>query len=167
MSKGQQRFSEEEMDTIYRPKTTSKSVIISRSSGTRPRTSMYGSGGFGGRMSMSSMINPAVYTQMSATGIADFRGTREKEKKEMQDCNERLATYIEKVRWLEAQNKKLEAELEALRNRKQEDWKPIRDMYEGELDQARKVIAELSTQKGVSEGRLAGLQDEIQSLKEL
>ena len=167
MSKSQQRFAEEEMDTIYRPKTTSKSVIISRSSGTRPRTSMYGGGGFGGRISMSSMINPAVYTQMSATGIADFRGTREKEKKEMQDCNERLATYIEKVRWLEAQNKKLEAELEALRNRKQEDWKPIRDMYEGELDQARKVIAELSTQKGVSEGRLAGLQDEIQSLKEL
>ena len=71
------------------------------------------------------------------------------------------------VRWLEAQNKKLEAELEALRNRKQEDWKPIRDMFQGELDQARKVIAELSSEKGINEGKLANLQDEIQSLKEL
>merc|ERR1719283_92315 len=109
-------------------------------------------------------INPAVYSQMSATNIADFRGNRQKEKKDMQDCNERLATYIEKVRWLEAQNKKLEAEVEALRNRKQEDWKPIRDMYEGELAQCRKVIDELSTNKGINEGKLAGLQDEIQSL---
>jgi len=68
---------------------------------------------------------------------------------------------------LEAQNAKLEAELEALRNRKQEDWKPIREMYEGELNQARNVIAELSSQKGVSEGKLANLEDQILSLKDL
>ena len=163
MSKGsQQRLSEEDLSTVFRPKTTVKSIVISRSSGTRARSS-----GFGGMSRMSMNLDPAVYSQMSATGIAGFRDTREKEKKEMQDCNERLASYIEKVRWLEAQNKKLEAENEVLRNRKQEDWKPIRDMYEGELDQARKVIAELSSQKGIGEGRLAGLQDEIQALKEL
>ncbi|KAK7095378.1 retrograde protein of 51 kDa-like [Littorina saxatilis] len=165
-STSQSRYSDEDMSTTYRPKTASKTVMIQRSSGTsRPRSSMYG--GSSGGFSMSRSFNPAVYTQMSATGIADFRGSREREKKEMQDCNERLATYIEKVRWLEAQNKKLEAELEALRNRKQEDWKPIRDMYEGELEQARKVIAELSSQKGVQEGRMAGYQDEIQSLRDL
>jgi len=164
----QARYSEGDLGgSTYRPKTTSKSVIISRSSGVqRPRSSLYG-GNAGSSFSMSRSFNPQVYSQISATGISDFRGNREREKKEMQDCNERLATYIEKVRWLEAQNKKLEAEVEALRNRKQEDWKPIRDMYEGELDQARKVIAELSSQKGVHEGKLANCQDEIQSLREM
>ncbi|XP_076436934.1 retrograde protein of 51 kDa-like [Babylonia areolata] len=164
MSKSQ-RYSEEDGYSSYQPKTQQKSVIITRNRGPA-RSSAYGSAGFSSqRMSMN--FNPAIYTQMAGTGIADFRGNREKEKKEMQDCNERLATYIEKVRWLEAQNKKLEAEVEALRNRKQEDWKPIRDMYEGELSQARKVISDLSAQKGVEEGKMAGLQDEIQSLKDL
>lgn len=158
---------DEELTTSYRPKTTAKSVIINRSStSTRPRGS--GIGTYGVQQSRMSLgFNPGVYSKMSATGISEFRGSREKEKREMQDCNERLATYIEKVRWLEAQNKKLEAELEALRNRKQEDWKPIREMYEGELSQARKVIAEFSTQKGIGEGRMANLQDQIQGLKEL
>ncbi|KAL8559829.1 hypothetical protein ACOMHN_030165 [Nucella lapillus] len=169
MSKSQQRYSEEEGFTSYQPKTQTKNVIITRSTSARPamRSSM---GGYGGSMSsqrMSMSFNPAVYTQMAGAGIADFRGNREKEKKDMQDCNERLATYIEKVRWLEAQNKKLEAELEVLRNRKQEDWKPIQEMYEGELNQARKVIADLSAQKGVEEGKMAGLQDEIQALREI
>lgn len=169
MSKTQTRYSEDEAYSTYQPRTSSKNVIITRSQGgSRPssRSSMnYGGSMASQRMSFS--ISPAVYSQMAGAGIADFRGNREKEKKEMQDCNERLATYIEKVRWLEAQNKKLEAELEVLRNRKQEDWKPIQDMYEGELKQARKVIADLSAQKGVEEAKLAGLQDEIQSLKEI
>lgn len=166
MSKSQTRLDDDDALSTYRPKVQTKSVIISRSTNA-PRRSMYSSGGYGSQQRMSMTLNPAVYSQISSTGIADFRGSREKEKKEMQDLNERLASYIEKVRWLEAKNKQLEAEIEALRNRKQEDWKPIRDMFEGELDQARKVIAELSTQKGVSEARVAGYQDEIQSLKDL
>jgi hypothetical protein len=71
------------------------------------------------------------------------------------------------VRWLEAKNKQLEAENEALRNRKQEDWKPIREAYEGELEQSRKIIQQMSIEKGLGEGKLANLQDEIQALKEL
>lgn len=162
MSKGGQTRDDDII--THRPIVTGKSVLITRSSYGGPRS---------GRMSMgssqrvSASFNPALYSRLGSSGLSEYRDTRQKEKREMQDCNERLATYIEKVRWLEAQNKKLEAELEALRNRKQEDWKPIRDMYEGELDQARKVIADLSTQKGVGEGKLANLQDEIQSLREL
>lgn len=85
----------------------------------------------------------------------------------MQNLNERLASYIEKVHFLDAQVKKLEAENEALRNRKVEDLQPIRDAYENELRQARKVIDELSSTKGVAEAKYAGLLDEISNLREL
>ncbi|XP_076454924.1 retrograde protein of 51 kDa-like isoform X2 [Babylonia areolata] len=159
-------LSHEEELTTYRPKSAIKNVIIQRgSTGGRSRSSMYGSSGFSARTSMP--FNAAVYSQMAGSDIAGFRDTREKEKKEMQDCNERLATYIEKVRWLEAKTKQLEAENDALRKRKQEDWRPIKDMFEQELQQAREVIKELSTQKGIGEAKLAGLQDEIESLKDL
>nr|KAG5712523.1 hypothetical protein BaRGS_011497 [Batillaria attramentaria] len=166
-SKSSTRVDDDDFNT-YRPKVTSKSVVINRGVVPRSRqSSSYSYSSGGGRQSFGSMFNPQVFTKISSTGIADYRSHRENEKREMQDLNERLAGYIEKVRFLEARIKEYEAQLEALRNRKQEDWKPIRDMYEGELDQCRKVIADLSSQKGVSEARVAGYQDEIQSLKDL
>lgn len=163
------RTESDEEGTSYRPKSMMKSVIIQRGSGFGGRPRMSGAGGYSSfsQTRMSSGFSPAVYSQMAGTGIADFRDHREKEKREMQDCNERLATYIEKVRWLEVENKRLMAENEALKKRKQEDWRPIRDMFESELKQAREVIKDLSTQKGVSEAKLAGLQDEVDSLKDL
>jgi len=137
------------------------SAVKSRSSGVM-RSSGYG----GGRFSMG-VLSPGTMQTLSSAGITDFRGNREKEKKQLQDLNERLASYIETVHFLQTQNKKLEAENEALRNRKEADLQPIRDTYENEIAQARKVIDELSTSKGVSEGKIAGLQDEVASLRNL
>lgn len=171
-TKQARRASDDDINT-YRGKIQSKQVVINRSAG--PARGVGGSSvrySFGGRTSMGGgmgmgAINPQVMNQLASSQVADFKNTRVSEKKEMQGLNEKLADYIQRVRMLETHIRELEAELEILRRRKPEDWKNIRDKYEGELNQARKVIEELSTQKGVSEARLAGYQDEIANLKDL
>jgi len=152
-----------------RPSQIQNRHIMINSGGTKGRSSMGGMSRMsgGGSTFRAASLSPGVITQLSNSGLTDFRGSREKEKREMQNLNERLASYIEKVHFLETQNKKLEAELEALRNRKTEDLQPIRDAYENELAQARKVIDELSSSKGANDAKLAGLQDEIANLRSL
>lgn len=139
------------------------SIVIKR---TDPASMRSG----GNRMSSGSArtsMSPGTFQALSNTGVTDIKGTRQKEKRDLQDLNERFASYIDKVHYLEANCKRLEAENEALRNRKEADLEPIRKMYENELSQARGVIDELTATKGNSEAKLAGLQDEVDGLRDL
>jgi intermediate filament protein if len=70
------------------------------------------------------------FGQNAASAIRD---NREREKKEMSELNDRLASYIEKVRFLEAQNRKLAADLEFLRSHWGKSANTIKTMYESEL----------------------------------
>ena len=51
------------------------------------------------------------------TALVGFNSTRHRDKKDLEQLNDKFVQYVEKVRFLEAQNRKLVLELEALQSR--------------------------------------------------
>nr|AKS48133.1 filament-like protein-2 [Mytilus coruscus] len=83
----------------------------------------------------------------------------------MQDLNERFANYIEKVRFLEAQNRKLASELENLKTKWGKETSAIKSMYEQELAEARKLIDDLTRDKNKLEIQNSSLQEDMNNLR--
>jgi intermediate filament protein if len=88
--------------------------------------------------------------------------TRAKEKTEMNVLNERFASYIEKVRFVEAQNKALLAEIDRLKKQKSFDASEIKELYEQEISDSRKIIDDLSDEKAKFDATLVSAQDKLE-----
>jgi len=127
-------------------------------------------GGGGGSMSMSramsQMSMPSMssggFAQLTSSGVQSVKGSRDREKKDMQDLNERFASYIEKVRFLEAQNRKLADELEKLKSKWGKETTAIKAMYQAELDEARRLLDEAEKEKAKLEIRCSSLEEQLE-----
>jgi intermediate filament protein if len=84
----------------------------------------------------------------------------------MQDLNERFANYIEKVRFLEAQNRKLGDELDKLKSKWGIQTTQIKAMYETELAEAKRLIDEAEKEKARLEQRVAALEEQLEELRQ-
>ncbi|BFZ20128.1 hypothetical protein BsWGS_23168 [Bradybaena similaris] len=127
-----------------------------------------GGGGYKRTVEITSGMMPSGYGTVSHTGVTNVKSTREKEKKDMQQLNERFANYIEKVRFLEAQNRKLISELEQLKSNWGKETSAIKKMYETELEEARKMIEETNKEKNKLEVKVQTMQDQLNNaLKQL
>ncbi|XP_028843895.1 internexin neuronal intermediate filament protein, alpha a [Denticeps clupeoides] len=84
-------------------------------------------------------------TQSAAAGT-EFKIIRTNEKEQLQGLNDRFATFIEKVRHLEHQNKVLESELVALRHRQSEPSR-LAELYQQELRDLRSQVDELNAER--------------------
>nr|XP_015824864.2 neurofilament light polypeptide [Nothobranchius furzeri] len=90
---------------------------------------------------------------------------RSQERAQLVDLNDRFATYIEKVRHLELQNRALLAELDALR-RRQNDPSHLQALYEGEARSLKALIDSENNEKMKMEAERDYLQDVCEQMKE-
>ncbi|RNA35218.1 Intermediate filament ifa-1, partial [Brachionus plicatilis] len=88
-----------------------------------------------------------------------------REKKELQKLNEVFAFCVEKVKILEAQNRKIEIKLEILRKSKQANPFQIEQMFMIELDEAKKVLEDIQIKKMKTESWLQKSTDELRLIK--
>jgi hypothetical protein len=78
------------------------------------------SGGFGSGLASLANLTGGVPMRGGtgqSTALVGFNLTRQRDKRDLVQLNDKFAQYVEKVRFLEAQNRKLTLELEALSSR--------------------------------------------------
>uniref|UniRef100_A0A8C9Y5V7 Desmin n=1 Tax=Sander lucioperca TaxID=283035 RepID=A0A8C9Y5V7_SANLU len=140
--------------------------------GSTPMSSLFSSGGGGRSASATGFGSSAAVRTYSGEKLdfnladamnQDFLNTRTNEKAELQHLNDRFASYIEKVRFLEQQNATLTVEIEKLRGR--EGPGRVADMYEEEMRELRRQIEALSNQRARVEVDRDNLADDLQKLK--
>ncbi|KAM9708417.1 neurofilament light polypeptide [Menidia menidia] len=103
-------------------------------------------------------------TQASSLNT-ELLGVRSQERAQLVDLNDRFATYIEKVRHLELQNRALLAELEALRRRRS-DPSRLQGLYEGESRSLRSMIDSENGEKMRMEAERDYLRDVYEQMRE-
>ncbi|XP_070176389.1 60 kDa neurofilament protein-like isoform X2 [Littorina saxatilis] len=151
-------------DFYYKSNMSPRSSSVHRASSSLGGGGMMGGGGSYKRTVEISSGHIPAYSAMSSGRVTDVKNHREQEKKDMRDLNERFANYIEKMRFLEAQNRKLANELEELKSKWGKETSAVKSMYETELKEARDIIEETNKEKNKLEVRMQTLQDQVNEI---
>uniref|UniRef100_A0A672ZF83 Neurofilament, medium polypeptide a n=1 Tax=Sphaeramia orbicularis TaxID=375764 RepID=A0A672ZF83_9TELE len=90
---------------------------------------------------------------------------RSNEKEQLQGLNDRFAVYIDKVHYLEQQNKQIEAEIQALRQ-KQVSRSQLGDLYDQELQELRSMLEQIHHDKAQIQLDTDHIEEDIQRLRD-
>ncbi|XP_044261476.1 lamin Dm0-like [Tribolium madens] len=97
--------------------------------------------------------------------LSPTRHSRMQEKADLQNLNDRLATYIDRVRYLEGENSRLTREVQKTHETVTRQVTDIKSMYDNELSEARKLLDETFREKAKLEIDTKRLWDENEELK--
>lgn len=117
------------------------------------------------RLASSSLPDGSERMAQASSINTELLGLRSQEREQLVGLNDRFATYIEKVRHLELQNRALLAELEALR-RRQNDPSRLQTLYEGQARSLRAMIDSENGEKMRMEAERDYLRDVYEQMKE-
>ncbi|MEQ2295286.1 hypothetical protein AMECASPLE_012473 [Ameca splendens] len=134
-----------------------------RSSLSRTSISSLGSHSRKSGRSFSTPLDTFDLTQSSVLNN-EYKIIRTNEKEQMQGLNDRFAMFIEKVRNLEQQNKVLETELVALRQRQAEPSR-LAELYQQEIRELRSQLEELNGEKSQVVIERDNIDDDLQKLR--
>ncbi|NXN19706.1 K2CO protein, partial [Indicator maculatus] len=128
----------------------------------------YGGVGLGGSISPGGIqevtINQSLLTPLNLEIDPNIQRVRKEEKEQIKSLNNRFASFIDKVRFLEQQNKMLETKWSLLQDQKT-SRSNIGPMFETYISNLRRQLDALQGDKGRLEGELKNMQDLVEDFK--
>lgn len=112
-----------------------------------------------------STSTPYGTSEKKGTPLSPARMTRMQEKLELQNLNDRLATYIDRVRFLESENSRLSHQIHTSQETVSREVSNIKTMYQNELKDARQTLDDTAKEKAQLQIDLSNLKqrfDEVQ-----
>ncbi|EDW80253.1 uncharacterized protein Dwil_GK21105 [Drosophila willistoni] len=103
--------------------------------------------------------------QQASSPLSPTRHSRVAEKVELQNLNDRLATYIDRVRNLETENSRLTIEVQTTRDTVTRETTNIKNIFEAELLETRRLLDETARERAKIEIDLKRMWEENDNLK--
>ncbi|KAH8240837.1 hypothetical protein KR026_005978 [Drosophila bipectinata] len=108
---------------------------------------------------------PPSQSQQAASPLSPTRHSRVAEKVELQNLNDRLATYIDRVRNLETENSRLSIEVQTTRDTVTRETTNMKSMFENELAETRRLLDEQARDRARAEIENKRLWEQNEELK--
>jgi len=146
----------------FHPITAEKKTLVQRQSATPHGDTVVATLTIGLGSEREVTVDPRE-VQGLLKGVNALETDRIAQKKTLQECNEKLAAYIERSKFYELQNRKLVDELRALRENWGKETQRIRKLYDPVLADIRSKLEKSENDKGILEVKLELIEAELAS----